>query len=64
MVVILVTYVYRQELSYSRRVPGYFTPIGVEAPPVARDGSEFARTLSQRCYPHTAKNGVQLVFSL
>ncbi len=62
--VVLVVYVYRQELNYSRRVPGYFTPISDEAPPVARDSSEFARTLSRGCYPHTAKNEVQLAFAL
>ncbi len=32
-----------QELKYSRRAPGYFTPIGDDAPPAARDSSGVAR---------------------
>ncbi len=37
----------------SRRAPGYFTLIGDNAPPAARDSSEVARAFGRRCYPHT-----------
>ncbi len=36
---------------------GYFTLIGAKAPPAARDTSEVARALNQRCYPHTGNGG-------
>ncbi len=31
--------------------------IGDKAPPAARDSSEVARSLRQRCYPHTGSDG-------
>ncbi len=31
--------------------------IGDKAPPVARDSSDVARALNQRCYPHTGDGG-------
>ncbi len=35
----------------------YFTLIGDKTPPAARDSSEVARALNQRCYPHTRNGG-------
>ncbi len=39
--------------NYSRTAPDYFILIGGKAPPAARDGSEVARALNRRCFPHT-----------
>ncbi len=38
-------------------MPGYFTLNGDKAAPAARDSSEVARSLNQRCYPHTGNGG-------
>ncbi len=38
-------------------MPGYITQIGDKAPPAARDNSEIAHPLNQRCYPPSGNGG-------
>ncbi len=45
-----VDYTWRQEVTYSRRAPGYFTYS--MTPPAACDSCEVAR-----CFPHTGNRG-------
>ncbi len=46
----------RAPIAQQERV-GYFTLIGDEVSPAARDRSEAVRTLNRRCYPHTGNGG-------
>ncbi len=45
------------QAKYSRKASGHFTLIGGKVAPAARDSSEVARALNQRCYLHTTNVG-------
>ncbi len=60
--VVVIVYVWRQELNRLRRAPGHLTLIGDKMPSTPHDSNDVVFTSRQRCYSHTGHGGLNLFF--